>query len=180
MNAAEARDLLRPALPAAGDATARWADLGAGRGTFTRALAELLGPTGVVYAVERDAGALPALRTLAAAAHSTVVVAEGDFTCPLPALPAALDGLLLANALHFVPDAAATLARLTSSHLAPGGRVVVIEYDGRPPSRWVPYPIDADRLPVLAASAGLGEPTIVATRPSAFGGRMYVGVMERG
>jgi SAM-dependent methyltransferase len=177
VTAAEARDLLRPALPAAGDATARWADLGAGRGTFTRALAELLGPAGVVYAVERDPGALAALRALAA--HSTVVVAEGDFTRPLPALPVALDGLLLANALHFVPDAAATLARLTSSHLAPGGRVVAIEYDRRPPSRWVPYPIDADRLPALAASAGLGEPTIVATRPSTFGGRMYVGVMER-
>ena len=179
MNAAEARDLLRPAIPAAGDATARWADLGAGRGTFTRALAELLGPAAAVYAVERDPGALPALRALAAA-HSTVVVAEGDFTRPLPALPTALDGLLLANALHFVPAAAATLARLASSHLAPAGRVVVIEYDGRPPSRWVPYPIDADRLPALAASAGLGEPTIVATRPSAFGGRMYVGVMEKG
>lgn len=35
-----------------------WADLGAGSGTFTRALAELVGAAGTVYAVDRDARAM--------------------------------------------------------------------------------------------------------------------------
>src|SRR4029079_1032936 len=35
-----------------------WADLGAGTGAFTLALAELVGPTGEVIAVDRDRGAL--------------------------------------------------------------------------------------------------------------------------
>ena len=37
-----------------------WADLGSGTGAFTLALAELLGPTGVIYSVDKDAGALAA------------------------------------------------------------------------------------------------------------------------
>src|SRR5262245_4114906 len=35
-----------------------WADLGAGSGMFTRALATLVGPGGTVYAVDNDPGAL--------------------------------------------------------------------------------------------------------------------------
>src|SRR5206468_9004095 len=51
----------------------------------------------------------------------------------------------------------------------PGGRVVIVEYDGRRPSRWVPYPISAERLPEIVAGLGLSRPTITATRPSAYG-----------
>ena len=35
-----------------------WADLGSGAGAFTLALAELIGPTGEIYSVDQDAGAL--------------------------------------------------------------------------------------------------------------------------
>ena len=35
-----------------------WADIGAGSGAFTLALADLLGPGGAILAVDRDAGAL--------------------------------------------------------------------------------------------------------------------------
>ena len=35
-----------------------WADLGSGGGAFTLALAELLGPAGRLYSVDRDTGAL--------------------------------------------------------------------------------------------------------------------------
>ena len=63
----------------------RWGDLGAGSGTFSRALAALLGPTGTVYAVDRDAGALGQIaggdRERAKRAEIRTVV--GDFTEPL-------------------------------------------------------------------------------------------------
>ena len=39
----------------------RWADLGAGEGAFTLALADLLGPGAHITAVDRDAGALKRL-----------------------------------------------------------------------------------------------------------------------
>lgn len=86
--------------------------------------------------------------------------------------------MLVANALHFIPDADAVLPRLTG-WLRPGGRVVFVEYDKRTANRWVPYPIPASRLPDLAGPAGLSTPTIIATRPSAFGGVLYVAAAER-
>jgi ubiquinone/menaquinone biosynthesis C-methylase UbiE len=175
MNAGEAAALLAGAIPRQ---PGTWADLGAGEGTFTRALVELLGPEARIYAVDRDRRAVAALMRWAATDAPNVVPVAADFTGPfdLPGLAAPqLDGILLANALHFVADGEAVLRRL-AKWVRPGGRVVVIEYDRRAASRWVPYPIPPVRLANLAAAAGLTAPTVTATRPSAFGGTLYVAV----
>ena len=58
--------------------------------------------------------------------------------------------------------------------------MVLVEYDRRPASRWVPFPVDAAALPALAARAGLGAPTPIGERPSAYGGRIYAAVMRVG
>jgi SAM-dependent methyltransferase len=105
---------------------------------------------------------------------------HSDFTQPLvlPGLvrgQAQLDGVLLANALHFVRDPERVLARLVEQ-LRPGGRAIVVEYDRREASQWVPFPIPASRWPRLAESAGLAEPAITATRPSSYSGVLYTGV----
>lgn len=172
----EAIDFLRPALPDAAGGT--WADLGAGTGTFTRALAALLGPGGRVHAVDADDRALAAIRAWAERAGAAVAVTtlRGDFTRPL-ALPS-LDGVVTANALHFAPDAAAVLS-LVASYLNPGGRLVLIEYDRRPASRWVPYPVSTERFHELAATAGFTAPQVVGRRPSRYGGELYIAVAER-
>lgn len=176
MDPADAIALLRPAVPV--PPNARWADLGAGSGTFTRALAALLGPGAELYAVDADEGALRSLRAWAERPPDgpAVHVLPGDFTRRM-ALPP-LDGIVLANALHFVRGQAETLA-LAASYLRPGGRLVVIEYQDRPASRWVPYPVSSARLAELAADAGLTPPRVVATRPSAYGGDIYVGMTIR-
>jgi hypothetical protein len=44
---------------------------------------------------------------------------------------------------------------------------------------WVPYPVSSARLGELAADAGLSPVRVVATRPSAYGGQMYVGMAVR-
>jgi trans-aconitate methyltransferase len=177
VNTADADALLAAALPRhAGD----WADIGAGDGTFTRALARRLQPGSRVYAVDRDRSAIASLRRLKAPDAEIIPVA-GDFTRPLK-LPgigvSQLSGLLFANALHFVPNPRAVLTQLLS-WLRPGGRIVIVEYEGRQPSRWVPYPISAERLPDLVDGLGLPVPTITATRPSAYGGSLYVAVTQR-
>jgi SAM-dependent methyltransferase len=159
----------------------RWADLGAGDGTFTRALAELLGTGSHIFAVDRDPAALGALGRWSARHAPNVVPMEADFTLPLalPALAEApLDGILLANALHFVRDADAVLAGLVAL-VRPRGRVVLVEYDRRSASRWVPYPIPVTRLPSLAAAASLSPPIVTATRPSAFAGMLYAAAADR-
>ena len=179
MNTTEAVELIAGAIPGPGGT---WADLGAGSGTFTRALARLLGPTGSIYAVDRDTSAGESLRRSTARGASPIVPVLADLTRPfeLPGLDgASLDGMLIANTLHFLRDADAVLARLVA-WVRPGGRVVLIEYDRRAASRWVPYPIPIVRLPTLARAAGLSTPAITATRPSAFGGTLYVAAADRG
>ena len=106
-----------------------------------------------------------------------MVPVEADFT-ELLELPEPLDGLLIANALHFVREADIVLARLVAL-VRPAGRIVIVEYDRRAANRWVPYPIATDRLPALTARAGLSAPAITATRPSAFGGILYVAAADR-
>ena len=178
MNTRDAVALIRDAIPQAGGT---WADLGAGEGTFTRALVELLGPDSRIYAVDRDAGAVRAIERWAAKDAPNVIPVIADFARPfeLPGLgEKELDGILLANALHFVRDADAVLARLAAL-VRPAGRVVLVEYDRRGASPWVPYPIPSRRLPELAASAGLSTPTITGTRPSMFSGTLYAAAADR-
>jgi SAM-dependent methyltransferase len=180
----EAVDLIRDAV---GRGSGPWADLGCGAGTFTRALVEILGPRRPIVAVDRDSAALDELRRWSERHGSHVHVVRADFTKveEIAELRAgSLDGILLANALHFVRDAGSVLARLVPL-LRPavsgtgGGRVVFVEYDRRDASRWVPYPISRDRLVTLAASAGLNAPTVIASRPSQYQGLLYTAFAER-
>jgi SAM-dependent methyltransferase len=174
----EAVELIRDAV---GDTRGVWADLGAGNGTFTRALIELLGPDSRIYAVDRDPEALAALNEIAAAAPNVVVV-RGDFTTrlQLPGLASEmLDGVLLANTLHFAREADGVLSRI-AQRVRDGGRIVVVEYDRRSASQWVPYPVPIERLMELAKAAGLTEPVVTATQPSRYQGVLYAAVAARG
>jgi ubiquinone/menaquinone biosynthesis C-methylase UbiE len=158
-----------------------WVDLGSGDGTFTWAIAELVGPGSRVYAVDRDASALASLTHQKVRAGVEVVPVTADFTGPfeLPGFEGQLlDGILLANALHFVSEQVQVLGRL-ASRVRLGGRVIVVEYDNRPASRWVPNPIPSAQWPVLAGRAGLTAPIVAGSQRSAFGGVLYVGVAER-
>jgi SAM-dependent methyltransferase len=130
--------------------------------------------------LDRDPQAVASLRRWSRGESAAVVPVLADFTRAfgLPGLgETLLDGLLIANALHFVPDADAVLARLIP-RVRPGGRLVLVEYDRRAASPWVPYPIPIARLPDLARAAGLSSPRITAKRPSAFGGTLYAAAAD--
>src|SRR5579863_6185040 len=92
--------LLRDGIPASAGGV--WADLGSGWGAFTLALADLLGSGGRIYSVDRDSGALreqeQAMRERFPDRSVTYLAA--DFTRPLDLPP--LDGIVMANSLHFV------------------------------------------------------------------------------
>jgi SAM-dependent methyltransferase len=177
----DARDAAR--LIAPGVSGRIWADLGAGRGTFTMALATLLGPAGRVYAVERDAGAVEALEKLARRRdrdeRALIEVVHGDFATAGLTLDDA-DGVLMANSLHYVPDdeQAPLLGRL-AARLRNRGVLLVVEYDKRPRSRWVPFPVALERLARVALDAGLPAPTLIGRRESAFGGTMYAALLRK-
>ena len=148
-----------------------WADLGAGTGAFTLALAELLGPDGVVYAVDRDGRAL---RELASRhPHITLHTLTADFTRPLSLPP--LDGLIMANSLHFVQDKEPVL-RLIKGYLKPDGRLLVVEYGTDHGNTWVPYPFAYPTWEKLARQAGFRHSEKLASRPSRFLGEIYAAV----
>lgn len=176
----EHRDAVSLIAAAVGRGSGVWADLGAGTGTFTRALADLLAVRSRIYAVDRDARAVRALRSVKAGNVDIVpVYADFESSDLAAALDGAvLDGVLLANALHFVHDADDVLRRIVQL-IRPGGRVVVVEYDRRAPSRWVPFPIATTDLREMAAHAGLVDFTVTATHPSAYAGTLYAAAAER-
>lgn len=178
MTLAEAIEFLRPAVDSE---TLTWADLGAGSGTFTEALAHMVGPSGTVFAVDHDPVAATRLRALARnlpAGTASVVAVTGD-VAHLSAIPqiaeGAVRGALLANVLHYFREPVRILegvARITS-----GGRAVIVEYDRASNNRWVPYPISPEKLQDVAGSAGFESATVVAERRSQFGSRLYCAVL---
>lgn len=170
------RDAAELIMDAVGTAGSSWADLGAGSGTFTRALRSLLPEERRIFAIDNDPGSIAELRSLG----DDVIPIQADFSrgVVLPGSVPSLDGILLANALHFVRDAEGTLRRLVSL-LRPGGRAVIVEYDRRGPNPWVPYPIRSEQWPVLARAAGLTNAGITARRPSIYAGDLFVGAADR-
>lgn len=150
-----------------------WADLGAGEGTFTRALAHLLGPGGTVWAVDRDRSAVRALSDISVPRAAEVHAVLGDFTAALD-LPV-LDGALLANALHFVEDQEAAL-RGVLAHVRPAGALLLVEYDRRRSDPWVPHPVPPARFQALCVRVGLLPPTEIGRRPSTYQGDIYASV----
>jgi ubiquinone/menaquinone biosynthesis C-methylase UbiE len=161
--------LLRRGIPAPGGL---WADFGSGTGAFTLALAELIGPEGRIYSVDRDGAALRALEKRLRARFPAVALSPivADFTRPLELPP--LDGLVMANSLHFHRDKEPVL-RLVQSYLRPGGRLILVEYGTDRGNHWVPYPLSYQTWQDLACRVGLVGTQLLTTRPSRFLGQIY-------
>ena len=162
--------LLRPAVMPG----EMWADIGAGTGAFTLALADLLGPDGRIVAVDRDAGPLVAAVAAVAARFPDVrletVVADLADPLDLPIL----DGVVAANSLHFIPrDRQRAVVRALAGHLRPGGTFVVVEYDIDHGNPWVPHPFSAATWESLAAEAGLVDVRRIGRVPSRFLSAIY-------
>ncbi len=169
MNHADHVNLLRHGIPTPGGV---WADLGSGGGAFTLALAELVGPDATIHSVDRDRDAL-AHQAEALRAHFPVVAVQyhqADFTRPLDLPP--LDGIIMANALHFVREKLPLLRDLRAL-LKADGRLILVEYDTDRGNRWVPFPLSYPTWRALAAQAGFANTVRLATHPSSFLGRFF-------
>lgn len=170
---AKARLLLAPAL-IAGDGGV-WADLGCGDGIFTFVLCQMLAPSSQVCGVDRDRLALERLtqRRGTLSLPSTPTTLHADFLYPLHLPP--LDGILVANALHFVRTKQPVFDALAAL-LKPGGKLVVVEYNTNQGNHAVPFPVDETGFLVLAQAVGLERTQVVSRVPSTFLGEMYTGV----
>jgi ubiquinone/menaquinone biosynthesis C-methylase UbiE len=168
-------DLVALLVDAITDRGGRWAELGAGEGNFTLALADLLGPAAHITAVDRDAGALKTLAEQMRKRFPDVQLRteSADFTRPLDL--SGLDGIVMANSLHFVRDKGPVL-QLVRNMLRPGGELVVVEYGSDRGNPWVPHPFSYERWEKMAAQAGFDRTRLLRTIPSRHLGSMYSAV----
>ncbi|MCZ2110845.1 MAG: class I SAM-dependent methyltransferase [Dehalococcoidia bacterium] len=174
MDHADHVNLLRDGIAGPGGT---WADLGAGRGAFTLALADLLGPGAVIYAVDRDAAALRANGDAMRLRFPEVTVHyhATDFTQPLDLPP--LDGIVMANALHFHPESLqAGIVRALRSALRREGCILLAEYNLSRGNVAVPHPVPFARWEELARDAGFARTRLLARRSSRFLHEIYSAV----
>jgi SAM-dependent methyltransferase len=176
MNHADHVALLRDGVldQAGNPAGLTWADLGSGSGAFTMALAELLGPRGVIYSVDKDGRVLDAQkgeldrRFGGAAPQMCYLVA--DYTRPLD-LPL-LDGVVMANTLHFYRDPA-PVVRAVMKYVRRGGQMIVVEYGVDRGNVWVPHPFSYAVWKEIATRCGLIGVRLLHTVPSRFLDHIY-------
>ena len=146
-----------------------WADLGSGSGTFTKALADLLPAGSYITAVDRDYQQLSAANI-----HFVKANFEKDLL-PLKNL----DGILMANALHYIADKAKLIQKLELL-FADAPRFLIIEYDTERTNPWVPFPLSFTKLQYLFKAIGYQHIERLNERPSAYNsGLMYCALITR-
>jgi ubiquinone/menaquinone biosynthesis C-methylase UbiE len=165
MDHADHVNLLRPAnLPQGGT----WADFGAGAGAFTLALRELVGPHAEIYAIDKDRRGFNDLEKAHREKFTTaqnVHTMRADFSGMLSLPP--LDGIVMANSLHYIRDKERIL-RHVRSFLKMNGVLLLVEYNVDSGNVWVPYPLSFETYRALAPRAGFSEARLLATHPSRF------------
>jgi len=158
-------NLLRPANL---DRGGIYADFGAGSGAFTLALRELIGFHASIYAVDKDQRALHDLEKAHRAEFGTsqnVHTMRADFTRALSLPP--LDGIVMANSLHFFKDQENVL-RHVRSFLKLHGVLLLVEYNVDSGNLWVPHPLSFETYHTLALRVGFNAPRLLARTPSRF------------
>jgi ubiquinone/menaquinone biosynthesis C-methylase UbiE len=104
------------------------ADVGAGRGEVTMALAAEVGPSGRVFSTEIDTTALEQIRALAAAHQNVTVVRASARDTGLP--DDCCVAALLRRVYHHLTDPAATNASLLRA-VRPGGVLAIVDFPRR-------------------------------------------------
>ncbi len=143
MKLSQAIELIKdPDIPTAGKTC--WTDLGCGSGLFTNALSFLLEPESTIYAVDKNIHALSKLEPMNNIAieklQSDFINDELNFND--------LDGILMANSLHFVRDKATVINKMIKL-LKENGCFLIVEYDTDSPNPWVTYPVSYRSLTFL-------------------------------
>jgi ubiquinone/menaquinone biosynthesis C-methylase UbiE len=178
LDALDHADLLGLIEPGVGRGPGEWADLGSGDGAFTLALADLLGPEGRIHSVDRDRRALERQRRAMRERfpRASVSYLAADFGAPVELPP--LDGVVMANSLHFFRRKEPVLG-LVHGYLKPGGRLVLVEYDADRGNPWVPHPLSYPSWERLSLESGFEGTRLLARIPSRFLGAIYSAASEK-
>lgn len=153
----------------------KWVDLGCGTGTFTLALASIVDEGSTIYAVDSNSSAL----NMIPESYNQVNIKKltKDFITDNLSINR-LDGVLMANSLHYVKDKEIFLEKL-KLQLNNNACWVIIEYDTNISNTWVPYPIDFQSLKILFSKLGYKNCTKLNSRPSIYSNKqMYIAFIQ--
>jgi ubiquinone/menaquinone biosynthesis C-methylase UbiE len=172
MQLTEAITLIKPAVQGQ-TSKVTWLDLGCGDGLFTKALASLL-MKGKIFAVDLEIHQIKSPKPN----DVHIEFVKLDFVrSPLPF--AGVDGILMANSLHYVEDKKAFIEKAKVS-LGPGGGFIIIEYDTDRANQWVPYPVTFEKMKNIFLSTGFGRVEKIGERSSIYrSGKMYACSIRR-
>lgn len=150
----------------------KWADFGSGDGAFTLALRDLAGPDVKIYSYDKDKGRLQTQERefKRMFPHSQIQFIQADFTKPLD-LPM-LDGIVMANSLHYVKEQQEFLLSL-KKYLKPKGKLVLVEYSTDKGNPWVPYPLSFPSFKQLAEQTVFINVELLEKIPSTYWDEMY-------
>ena len=101
----------------------------------------------------------------ALATQASCISLPADLSTRLATPP--LDGILMANSLHFFSEKE-PLLRAVRTLLKPNGVLLLVEYNVDTGNLWVPYPLSFKSFQALAPRAGFTEPRLLARHASSF------------
>jgi ubiquinone/menaquinone biosynthesis C-methylase UbiE len=155
-----------------------WADLGSGSGAFTLALRDVAGEAVKIYSVDQDRHSLEEQKQRFSQMFpgTDITYVVQSFVDPID-LPL-LDGIIMANSLHYVEEQSALLKSIRK-YLKPHGKLVLIEYNDDMGNQWVPYPVDYEKFITLASQSGFEPPKLLGKIPSQFLKEIYSAVTLR-
>jgi hypothetical protein len=88
-----------------------------------------------------------------------------------------LDGIVMANALHFHRQPQ-PIVQLLKSYLHSQGRFIIVEYNIEQGNSAVPYPVSYRMWEEVAQQCGFTHTQLLKTRPSRFLKEIYSAVSE--
>lgn len=167
MKTQEAINLIKPAIPISNEPQI-WADLGCRTGVFTNALANLLPIGSLIFAIDAQSQNLQKTMGNVSIDFIKADFEKSDFEF------SDLDGILMANSLHFVKDKSSLIHRL-EKYLSQNKKIVIVEYDTKSANQWVSFPICFSDLKTLFMNHQFNEIEKIGEQKSIFGqGDLYV------
>lgn len=150
-----------------------WADLGCGDGLFAQALDHYLYPGSKIFCVDKRTR--PDLKI--SESNVEFVFIKADFEKDY--LPfEKLDGILMANSLHYVKDKISFLKNCMK--MFHNKTFLIVEYDSDiPVSTWVPYPLSFESLKKLFNSLSFHSVIRIGEHASLYGrGGIYAALIQ--
>jgi ubiquinone/menaquinone biosynthesis C-methylase UbiE len=149
-----------------------WLDAASGDGVFAEALLEISGPSLRVIALDVKRSAVRSALDQLPNSTAAVYAVQANLCSPLPI--AKVDGIILANGLHFYQETEQIGILTQCSHaLKEAGQLIVVEYNTDFPTGAVPYPISREAIDSLLIRSGFEPAKKHKLVRSTYLGEMY-------